>query len=209
VISRNFCALKLKTRGGEKNPMDLSRRDFMKLSGATAGGLFLPASFAASALAASDILFPLHKPIGEAATICPYCSCGCGLLIATGPDGHIINSEGDPDNINNRGALDPKSLSVRSLSQSERRLRKPLYRAPGSATFEEKEWSWVIEQVAQRIKDTRDATFEKTNANGVTVNRTQGIAFLGGAANNDEECYLAVKLARALGLVFIEHQARI
>jgi formate dehydrogenase major subunit len=181
----------------------------MKLSGATAGGLFLPASFAATALAASDILFPLHKPIGEAATICPYCSCGCGLLIATGPDGHVINSEGDPDNINNRGALDPKSLSVRSLSQSERRLRKPLYRAPGSATFEEKEWSWVIEQVAQRIKDTRDATFEKTNANGVTVNRTQAIAFLGGAANNDEECYLAVKLARALGLVFIEHQARI
>jgi formate dehydrogenase major subunit len=63
--------------------------------------------------------------------------------------------------------------------------------------------------VAKRIKDTRDASFEKTNQNGVTVNRTQSIAFLGGAANNDEECYLAVKLARALGLVYIEHQARI
>jgi formate dehydrogenase major subunit len=178
------------------------------MSGATVGGLFLPASFVANAAAAAAA-FPLHKPVGEAATICPYCSCGCGLLIATGPDGHIVNSEGDPDNPQNRGALDPKSISVRSLSQSERRLKKPLYRAPGSDKFEEKEWSWIIEQVAQRIKDTRDATFEKTNAKGVTVNRTQGIAFLGGAANNDEECYLAVKLARALGLVFIEHQARI
>jgi formate dehydrogenase major subunit len=190
--------------------MDISRRGFIKLSGASVGGLFLPAGFAATAAAAgSEILFPLHKPVGEAATICPYCSCGCGLLIATGPDGHIINSEGDPDNINNRGALDPKSVSVSTLSQSEMRLKKPLYRAPGANRFEEVEWDWAIEQVSQRIKDTRDATFEKTNANGVTVNRTQAIAFLGGAANNDEECYLAAKLARALGLVNVEHQARI
>jgi formate dehydrogenase major subunit len=181
----------------------------MKVSGASVGGLFLPASFAANAIAEQVPIFSLHKPVGEAATICPYCSCGCGLLIATGPDGHILNSEGDPDNPQNRGALDPKSISVRSLSVSERRLRKPLYRAPGSDRFEEKDWGWMIEQVAQRIKDTRDATFEKTNANGVTVNRTQAIAFLGGAANNDEECYLAIKLARALGLVNIEHQARI
>jgi anaerobic selenocysteine-containing dehydrogenase len=189
--------------------MELSRRNFIKLSGASVGGLLLPASALETLAAAEQPLFSLHKPIGEAATICPYCSCGCGLLIATGPDGHIINSEGDPDNPQNRGALDPKSLSVRTLSVSERRLKKPLYRAPGSDGFEEKEWSWVIDQVARRIKDARDATFEKVNANGVTVNRTQAIAFLGGAANNDEECYLATKLARALGLVYIEHQARI
>jgi anaerobic selenocysteine-containing dehydrogenase len=189
--------------------MELSRRDFMKLSGASAGGLFLPAGFAAKVAADTLITFPLHKPVGEAATICPYCSCGCGLLIATGTDGHIINSEGDPDNPQNRGALDPKSISVRTLSQSNRRLSKPLYRAPNSDQFEEVEWGWAIAEIAKRIKDTRDATFESTNADGVAVNRTQGIAFLGGAANNDEECYLAVKLARALGLVFIEHQARI
>jgi anaerobic selenocysteine-containing dehydrogenase len=190
--------------------MDLSRRGFMKLSGASVGGLFLPAGFAATAAAASSvILFPLHKPIGEQSTVCPYCSCGCGLLIATGPDGHIINSEGDPDAINNRGALDPKSISVRSLSQSDRRLKKPLYRAPGSDKFEEVEWDWMLDQVARRIKGTRDATFEKTNADGVTVNRTQAIAFMGGAANNSEEGYLASKLARALGIVYLEHQARI
>jgi len=188
--------------------MELSRRDFLKVSGTSLGGLFLPAGFAAGALA-SESLFPLHKPVGEAATICPYCSCGCGLLIATGPDGHIVNTEGDPDNPTNRGALDPKSISVTSISQSERRLRKPLYRAPGSARFEEVEWEWIIAQVAQRVKQARDATFEKTNDKGVTVNRTQAIAFLGGAANNNEECYLASKLSRALGVVNLEHQARI
>ena len=189
--------------------MKLNRRGFMKLSGATAGGVLLSARPAGVALAQSIKPFPLHKPVSEAATICPYCSCGCGLIVATGPDGHIINAEGDPENPNNRGALDPKSISVRQLSESPLRLKKPLYRAPGSATFEEKDWAWTITEVAKRIKATRDATFEKKNDKGVTVNRTQGIAFLGGAANNDEECYLAVKLARALGLVNIEHQARV
>jgi formate dehydrogenase major subunit len=179
--------------------MELSRRDFLKVSGTSLGGLFLPAGFAAGALA-SESLFPMHKPVGEAATICPYCS---------GPDGHIINTEGDPDNPTNRGALDPKSISVTSMSQSERRLKKPLYRAPNSAQFEEVEWAWAVDEIAKRIKKTRDEAFEKVNDKGVTVNRTQAMAFLGGAANNNEECYLASKLARALGIVNLEHQARI
>jgi formate dehydrogenase major subunit len=187
--------------------MGITRRKFLQYSGLTAGSILLPSGMAASSEKVKA--FPLHKPIREAATICPYCSCGCGLLIATGPDGHIINSEGDPDNPVNRGALDPKSVSVRQLSQSPLRLGKPLYRAPGSDKFEEKDWEWTIAEVAKRIKTTRDATFQKTNDKGVTVNRTPGIAFLGGAANNSEECYLASKLSRALGLVYLEHQARI
>ncbi len=181
----------------------------MKLSGATVGGLVLTSGHPGVALAQLIEPFPLHKPVSEAATICPYCSCGCGLIVATDADGHIINAEGDPENPHNRGALDPKSISVVQLSRSPLRLNKPLYRAPGSSQFEEKDWGWTITEVAKRIKATRDATFEKTNDKGVTVNRTRGIAFLGGAANNDEECYLAVKLARALGLMNIEHQARI
>ncbi len=189
--------------------MRFSRRDFVKLSGATVGGLLLSSRTTAVALAQRIRPFPLHKPISEAATICPYCSCGCGLIVATDDEGHIINAEGDPENPQNRGVLDPKSISVTQLSQSPLRLRKPLYRAPGKADFEEMEWDWTITEVAKRIKATRDATFEKANDKGVTVNRTQGIAFLGGAANNDEECYLAIKLTRALGLVNIEHQARI
>lgn len=187
--------------------MGISRRKFLQYSGLTAGSILLPSGMAASSEKVKA--FPLHKPIREAATICPYCSCGCGLLIATGPDGHIINSEGDPDNPINRGALDPKSVAVRQLSQSPLRLKKPLYRAPGSDKFEEKDWDWTIAEMAKRIKTTRDATFQKKNDKGVTVNRTPGIAFLGGAANNNEECYLAAKLSRALGLVYLEHQARV
>jgi formate dehydrogenase major subunit len=187
--------------------MELTRRRFLKASGLTAGSILLPAGYAAGAAKAKT--FPLHKPVKEAATICPYCSCGCGLIVATGPDGHIVNAEGDPDNPQNRGALDPKSISVRELSNSPLRLKKPLYRAPGSDRFEEKDWKWAITEVAKRIKATRDANFQKKNEKGVTVNRTPAIAFLGGAANNSEECYLASKLVRSLGLVYVEHQARI
>jgi formate dehydrogenase major subunit len=187
-------------------PMGVTRRSFLKFSGLTAGSILLPAG---SAPAEKIKAFPLHKPVKEAATICPYCSCGCGLLIATGPDGHIINAEGDPDNPINRGALDPKSIAVKQLSASPLRLQKPLYRAAGSDKFEEKEWGWMVAEVAKRIKASRDATFQRKNEKGITVNRTSGIAFMGGAANNNEECYLGTKLSRALGIVYLEHQARV
>ena len=187
--------------------MELSRRSFLKLVGGTSGGLLLPSGF--EAMAASTTRFPLHKPIGEAQTICPYCSVGCGLLIATDESGHIANVEGDPDHVTNRGALDPKSIAIRELSTSPHRLSKVLYRAPYSTEWEEKDWDWAVGQIAERVRATRDATFTKTDSKGVTVNRTEGIAFLGGAANNNEDCYLAVKLMRALGLVRIEHQARV
>jgi formate dehydrogenase major subunit len=184
--------------------MRLSRRSFVKASGATLGSLLLPNNAAAEEIPK----FNLHKPIGEKQTICPYCSVGCGLLVATDRSGHIINSEGDPDHIINHGALDPKSLAVRQLANSDRRLHQPKYRAPGSSEWQEMSWDEIVPLIAERIKKTRDATFEREE-NGVTVNRTRAIGFLGGAANNNEDCYVAVKLARALGLVYIEHQARI
>ncbi len=186
----------------------VSRRQFLQASAIVSGSLLLPSA----ALAADTAKFPLHKKIGEGTTICPYCSCGCGLIIATDEKGHIVNVEGDPENPINRGALDPKSISVRQLSNSEARLAKVKYRAPGSTQWEEKTWDWAINQIAERVHKARAETFVpsvKVGARDVTVNRTEGIAWLGGAANNNEDCYLAVKLMRALGVVYLEHQARI
>ena len=189
---------------------EITRRDFLKISGVATGGLLLPPSVALASTEAPP--FPLHKRVGEAATICPYCSVGCGLLIATDQTGHIINSEGDPDHPINRGALDPKSVAVGQLSTSPLRLSKVFYRAPGSAGWEEKSWDWAIGEIAKRIKKSRDETFVRTFKVGdkdVAVNRTEGITWLGGAANNNEDCYLGSKFARALGMVYVEHQARI
>ena len=43
----------------------------------------------------------------------------------------------------------------------------------------------------------------------VVVNRTEGIANLGSACIDNEECYLLTKLMRTLGVVYLEHQARV
>jgi formate dehydrogenase major subunit len=45
--------------------------------------------------------------------------------------------------------------------------------------------------------------------NGQRVNRTMGIASLGGATLDNEENYLMKKLYSALGAIQIENQARI
>jgi formate dehydrogenase major subunit len=90
-----------------------------------------------------------------------------------------------------------------------RRLQKVKYRAPGATQWEEKPWDWALDQIARRIKDTRDAHFVATDGEGRTVNRLEAICSLGGAALDSEECSLLVKAMRALGLVYIEHQARI
>jgi formate dehydrogenase major subunit len=83
-----------------------------------------------------------------------------------------------------------------------------MYRAPGSSKFEPRSWEWANARIAERVKATRDATFQKTS-DGQTVNRTEAIACLGGAALDNEECYLLVKAMRMLGITYIEHQARI
>ena len=122
----------------------------------------------------------------------------------------MVNIEGDPDHPINRGAGCAKGASMRQLSaDNPRRLSKVLYRRPGGTEFEEKSWDWAIDEIARRIKKTRDAAFIEKDSKGNIVNRTETIANIGGAALDNEECYLLVKLARSLGIVYLEHQARL
>lgn len=191
--------------------MKVTRRDFMKISGAAAAGL-----------AVGGLGFDL-KPVSvhaqmlktryakETTTICCYCGVGCGAIVHTSKkgDGRVINIEGDPDHVINRGALCSKGAALAGLVENENRLLKPMYRAPFSDKWEEVTWEWAIDRIARRIQKTRDATFTKTNAEGLTVNRTTAIASVGSAAMDNEECWIYQALLRAIGLVYIEHQARI
>ena len=190
--------------------MELSRREFLKASGAGFGAVFLVGSLSPNlALAKSPKVLPLKKKIGEKTTICPYDASGCGFLVST-INGKVANIEGDPDHPINRGGACAKGASLRQIgADNPWRLRSILYRAPRSTKWEEKSWDWALSTIARRIKDTRDASFIKKDGNGKIVNRTEAIANLGGSALDNEECYLLVKLARALGLVYIEHHARI
>jgi len=141
-------------------------------------------------------------------SICPYCAVGCGTLI-TASDGKVVNVEGDPDHPINGGSLCAKGTALAQVADNPRRLTKVKYRPPGGTDWVEKDWDWAIRQIARRVKSVRDATFETTDQRGRTVNRTEAIACLGGGMMNNEECYLEGKLARALGIVYLEHQARI
>ncbi len=190
--------------------MELSRRDFLKLTGATAGGLMLPRGLPVDRLAAG---FPLHKPIGETPTTCCFCGVGCGAIVAA-QGGSVVNLEGDPDHPINQGSLCSKGSALFQLAMVDgqvnpRRLTNVLYRAPGSDRWDEKTWDWAIEEIARRIKATRDARWIGEDADGHTVNRTEAIAALGSVFINSQEAYLLTKLVRALGVVYNENESRI
>jgi len=185
--------------------MDVSRRGFLKISGASAlaGGLGLPLIPGIAHAQPSKILYTK-----ESTTICPYCSVGCGIIVHT-RDGQVVNTEGDPDHPTNQGTLCPKGGALYQLSHNNNRLTKPLYRAPYAKEWKEVSWDWALDKIAENIKKARDDSFMLKNEKGETVNRTDSLASVGSAAMDNEECYVYQKFLRGLGLVYIEHQARI
>ena len=188
--------------------MDTTRRRFLKTSGGLAGGAALAGLVGTEAVGAAGPVQPLRRRIGETTSICPFCAVGCGL-VAAAEGGRVINVEGDPDHPINEGALCSKGAGIAQISNSDRRLRDVWYRAPGATEWETKSWDWALDTIADRLKATRDQTWLATDAQGRKVNRTEAIASLGSAAIDNEECYVLVKAMRALGLVYIEHCARL
>jgi formate dehydrogenase major subunit len=146
-------------------------------------------------------------------SVCPYCAVGCALLAYTKkePDGKVklLQIEGDPDSPVNEGRLCPKGASALQLAVSRRRVESPMYRAPGATEWSKVSWDFALDKLARNIKASRDRTFVTTDADGNLVNRCEGIAFAGGAAFSSEEGYLATKVMRSLGFVFLEQQARV
>jgi formate dehydrogenase major subunit len=200
--------------------VNLSRRGFFKLTGATFAAGALAELFGPSNAFAADAV-PEMRITGatESTSICCYCGVGCGMVLSV-KDGELINLEGDPDHPINRGALCSKGnaqFNIRNVYDPETgelmlnpaRVTKVKYRAPGADAFEEKDWEWAIDEIAKRIKATRDANYTAVDDKGITVNRCEAIANLGGAALDGEEGYILSKFARALGVVWIDHQARI
>jgi formate dehydrogenase major subunit len=187
--------------------MKVSRRGFMAGTGAFGPALSL-LGMSSQELKAAQAATLKTAHAKESTTICPYCGVGCGLIVSS-RDGQIVNIEGDPDHPINEGSLCSKGMSLYQVARNERRLGKVRYRAAGSSEWEEKSWEWALPEIARRIKKTRDASFIHAEGDGAVVNRTAGIACLGGAALDNEEGYLYSKLARALGITYLEHQARI
>ena len=191
--------------------MKVTRREFMQISSATAAGLAISGLGFDLSPVRSHAQMLKTKYARETITICPYCAVGCGAIVHTSQkgDGRVMNIEGDPDHVINRGTLCAKGAALSGLTENENRLLEPMYRAPRSNEWKPVSWEWALTEIAKRVKETRDDTFTKKNKNRQVVNRTTGIASVGSAALDNEECWIYQALMRALGLVYIEHQARI
>jgi formate dehydrogenase major subunit len=188
----------------------VTRRSMLRLTVGAGMGLALDGILDLQTVRAATREMKLSQ-VKEFTTSCNFCSCGCGMIAST-RDGKLIAMEGDYDHIVNRGSLCVKGISMFATHTSPHRLAKPRYRAAGSDHWEDISWESAVDRIAQKIRKTRDATWiatEKLEDKDVPVNRTDAIAFMGGAQNTNEECYLFQKATRLLGTAFVEHQARL
>jgi formate dehydrogenase major subunit len=197
-------------------PVELTRRQFLKGSAAAfGGGVCLTAyGFDATAAAAEARQLKIDRA-KEVRSVCPYCAVGCSMIAYVLGDGGantrptLVHIEGDPDSPINGGTLCPKGASTLQLAVNQRRVLHPMYRAPGSAEWQDLSWNEALDKLARLMKDSRDDNFTVADDDGQTVNRQTGFAFLGGATISNEEGYYAAKLMRSLGTVYIEQQARV
>jgi formate dehydrogenase major subunit len=197
--------------------MQLSRRGFIKI---TAAGLAASSLGAlgfggdGEALAAAVRPFKLTAAT-ETRNTCTYCSVACGILIYTLGDraknavSDVIHIEGDPDHPVNRGTLCPKGSALLDIVHSPGRLKVPKYRAPGANEFKEVSWDFALDRIAKLMKEDRDENFIPFNRDGTTVNRWLSTGMLAASASSNETSYITWKVARALGMVVFDNQARV
>lgn len=179
-------------------------------AGVLVGGLGLnlaPIAAQAATLKKTDRV----RAARQSTTICSYCAVGCGLVCSTDKKtGAIINIEGDPEHPINEGTLCAKGAGIfQTTAANKNRLTKVLYRAPFSEHWEEKSWDFAIDRIARNFKKERDASFMTTNGQGQRVNRLNTVAHMGSSNLDNEECWVIAAYARTLGLVNLEHQARV
>jgi len=194
----------------DRHDPGISRRELFKLTLGGGTGLALGGLLDWPAVRAATATFKLSD-VKEFTTSCNFCSCGCGM-VATVRSGKLITLEGDFDHVVNGGSLCVKGMSMFATHASPQRATVPRYRAPGSDHWEEITWQEAVDRVAQRIVKTRNENWiarEMVSGVEVPVNRTDAFAFMGGAQNTNEECYMFQKAARLLGTAYVEHQARL
>jgi formate dehydrogenase major subunit len=195
--------------------MTISRRDLLKSTALVAGGGLVSALGFDLKPAWAQTRGLKISGAREFKTVCPYCAVGCGTIAYVHGSGglntvnSVIHVEGDPDSPINGGTLCPKGAAQMQLAMSPRLEHTPKYRAAGATEWENVTWEWAMEWFARKYKDSRDATFVERDAEGRRVNRCEGIGWVGSATVTNEDAYLIAKTQRALGIVYMDHQARI
>jgi formate dehydrogenase major subunit len=193
----------------------MNRRQFFRISAAgMAGSSVVGLGMSPGAALAEVRAFKLSRTT-ETRSTCPYCSVSCGVVMYTLGDkaknvkSRIIHIEGDADHPVNRGTLCPKGAGLLDMVHSPNRLTSPEVREPGSKEWKKISWDEAMTRIAKHMKADRDANFIEKNDKGVTVNRWNTTGLLVSSATSNESGYLTVKMARSLGMVALDTQARI
>jgi formate dehydrogenase major subunit len=194
---------------------ELTRRQFLKITGATLAGSSLALMGFSPSVAVAEVReFKLLRTT-ETRNTCPYCAVACGVVMYGLGDGSknaeasIIHIEGDPDHPVNRGTLCPKGAGLLDFVHSPSRLLRPEYRAPGSDKWQPISWDDALGRIAKLMKEDRDANFVAKSPAGVTVNRWLTTAMLAASASSNEVGYLTHKVMRSFGVLAFDNQARV
>ena len=177
--------------------LGISRRQFLKRSGATTGGLaaagFMGAPMMQRSEAAEKTAWS-EAPVETKRTVCSHCSVGCGVY-AEVQEGIWTKQEPAFDHPINRGAHCAKGASLRQHGHSSRRLKYPMKLVGGE--WQRLSWDDAIEEIGSKV-------LELTDAHG-----PDSIYWLGSAKFNNEQAYLMRKFAALAGTNNTDHQARI
>ena len=187
--------------------MAVSRRKFLKLAGA--GALCLTLSQLGFDMTEAKAYVATLKIEGakEVHSVCPFCAVCC-QIIAHVKDGKLVSTEGDPDFPVNQGSLCAKGAALFTMYSGKHRLTKPMYRAPYSSSWVEKDWDWTFRTIARRMKDARDKDFIRNDSQGRTVNRLETVFSMGTSHASNEECSVIHQALKGLGVIHQDHQAR-
>ena len=197
--------------------VDLSRRGFLKLSGAGVAATSLGAMGFGEAEAAEEAHVRAFKLTSttETRNTCPYCSVACGVILYSkgdvrkGEAAEIVHVEGDIDHPTNRGTLCPKGAALKDFVHAPTRLTQPMRRAPGGDRFEPITWDEALTKIARALKDDRDANLVTHNDAGVPVNRWTTTGFLAASATTNETAWATAKVVKAFGIAGFDNQARV
>jgi len=195
--------------------VQVSRRQFMRVTGSTLAGSSLALLGFSPATALAEVRQYKLAATTVTRQTCTYCSVGCGILMHSLGDGaknakrSVIHVEGDPDHPVNRGTLCPKGASLLDIINSPNRLLHPEVREPGSDEWKRISWDEANERIAKLMKADRDANFVQKTDDGLTVNRWLTTGMLAASASSNEAGYITHKIARSWGLLAFDNQARV
>jgi len=124
-------------------------------------------------------------------TICPYCSCGCGIYLVV-KDGKIIGQEPWKEHPINEGTNCPKGKNSYQFLYSEDRLKTPLVRKNGN--LKEASWDEALDFISSKLKEATPETF----------------GFIASCRNSNEDAYVMQKFTRVvMGTNNVEYCGRL